>query len=48
MVAQLQMQEENLVFFLKFFGVTYQNSPKTDPFSEGIMQKTKNWHFNNH
>jgi hypothetical protein len=28
--------------------VIYQNSPKTDPFLQGIMQKTENWHFGDH
>src|SRR5882762_7491390 len=31
-----------------FLEVTYQKSPKTDPFSEGIIQKTENWHFGVH
>jgi len=31
-----------------FLEVTYQKSPKTDPFSEGIIQKTENWHFGDH
>jgi hypothetical protein len=38
-------REEKMGIFLE---VTYQKSPKTNPFLEGIIQKTENWHFGDH
>ena len=46
--TRLQKREEKMKIFFDFLEVTYQKSPKTDPFSEGIMQKTENWHFGDH
>jgi hypothetical protein len=39
-------REKNKMGFFEFFGRLHtKNSPKTDPFLEGIVQKTKKWHF---
>src|SRR5882762_9986010 len=46
--TRLWEQEEKMGIFGDFLEVTYQKSPKINPFLEGIIQKTENWHFGDH